>query len=298
MEDLDMDINNYNFSDLLNLFKLENNFTKQELKNAKSIVYKVHPDKSGLDKEYFLFFSKAYKMILKIHQFREGSSGEYTNNDDYIIITNEDSTSNRKILEQHKEYAEIKTNPQAFNKWFNELFDKSQLKEDDGYGIWLKEKTDNIQKANNPTEMVELINKKKQQVRDQQLSIYKSFEPSYHGDGEILINNEGPQNYQSGLFSKLQYDDLKDVHENSVIPVTHDDFKNRKTFRNIDEMNRHRKMDEINANDTLKNHENIINNMEKEEKEVSINRYYELVKQDEEQKKRNNNLWSQLKKIK
>ena len=114
MDDLDMNISNYSYEDLLNLFKLEADFTTQELKNAKSIVYKVHPDKSGLDKEYFLFFSKAYKMLYSVYQFREGSSRSYSENDDYVIITKKESESNRKILESHKEFAEIKKKSSSF----------------------------------------------------------------------------------------------------------------------------------------------------------------------------------------
>ena len=108
MDDLDLNISNYNFQDLLSLFKMESDFTTQELKSAKAIVYKVHPDKSGLDKSYFLFFSKAYKMLYQIHQFREGSSNQHDDDTEYKIITSGENSSSRKILEQHKEYAEIK----------------------------------------------------------------------------------------------------------------------------------------------------------------------------------------------
>ena len=300
MDDLDLNISNYNFQDLLSLFKLESDFTTQELKSAKAIVYKVHPDKSGLDKSYFLFFSKAYKMLYQIHQFREGSSNQHDDDTEYKIITSGENSSSRKILEQHKEYAEIKTNPDAFNRWFNELFNKTidSNSTENGYGEWLSSIDENVQQAKNPTEMVKLIDERKKKIRNQQLAVYKTFEPIHGGnEGENLIKSEGPQHYQSGLFSKLQYDDLKDVHENSVIPITNEDYKNRKTFSNIDEMNRHRKMDEIGASDQLKNHNEILKNMEAEDKNISSNRFYELMKQEEAQKLRNNTTWSKLKRL-
>jgi hypothetical protein len=299
MDNLDMDISNYNFEDLLDLFHLHADFTGQELKSAKTIVYKVHPDKSGLDKSYFLFFSKAYKMLYKIHKFREGSSKELSDYDEYTIISKGENTSNRKILEQHKEYAEIKTNPRAFNSWFNELFEKNnEGKQDDGYGTWLSSEMENVQQAKNPTEMAELIEERKKKARDEQLTVYKSFEPIQSTHGDNLIKKEGPVHYQSGLFSKLQFDDLKDAHENSVIPITNEDYKNRKTFRNIDEMNRHRKMDEVSANELLKDHNTILKNMENEEKAEGIDRFYDLMKQEEAQKTRNQTTWSQLKRLK
>ena len=70
MSGVDLDIDNYNLDDLLSLFKLDMNFGEEELRSAKKIVLKMHPDKSGLDKEYFMFFSKAYKLLYSLHTFR------------------------------------------------------------------------------------------------------------------------------------------------------------------------------------------------------------------------------------
>ena len=58
MEKLDLNIHNYDLNDLINLFRLPFHFKEEHLKEAKKIVLKTHPDKSGLDKEYFLFFSQ------------------------------------------------------------------------------------------------------------------------------------------------------------------------------------------------------------------------------------------------
>ena len=157
---------------------------------------------------------------------------------------------------------------------------------------------ENVKKAKNPTEMAEMIEERKKKARDEQLIMYTSFEPIQSTNGDSLIKKEGPANYQSGLFSKLQYDDLKDAHENSVIPVTYEDYKNRKTFRNIDEMNRQRKMDEIGANEMLKDHDTLLKNMERDEKTENVNRFYDLMKQEESQKSRNQSTWSQLNRLK
>ena len=58
MEDIDLNIDNYNLEDILNLFNISYNFNEEDLKNAKKIVLHSHPDKSKLDKKYFLFFTK------------------------------------------------------------------------------------------------------------------------------------------------------------------------------------------------------------------------------------------------
>ena len=53
MENLDLNIHNYNLEDIANLFHIPTHFTKEDLKNAKKIVLKTHPDKTRLDKKYF-----------------------------------------------------------------------------------------------------------------------------------------------------------------------------------------------------------------------------------------------------
>ena len=55
MEQVDLDINNYSLDDILSLFNISHEFTHDDLKTAKKMVLKTHPDKSKLDKEYFLF---------------------------------------------------------------------------------------------------------------------------------------------------------------------------------------------------------------------------------------------------
>ena len=53
------------------MFQLKYNFDAVELKKARKICFKTHPDQSGLDNKYFLFYMKAYQMIEQIHRFRE-----------------------------------------------------------------------------------------------------------------------------------------------------------------------------------------------------------------------------------
>ena len=54
--DVDLNLENYTLNDLLKLFNISFNFREKELKEAKKIVLRMHPDKSKLDKKYFLFF--------------------------------------------------------------------------------------------------------------------------------------------------------------------------------------------------------------------------------------------------
>jgi hypothetical protein len=44
------------------------------------------------------------------------------------------------------------------------------------------------------------------------------------------------QEHSSGLFSSLQYEDLKKAHTETVIPVTHEDYVNSKKFNNAQDL--------------------------------------------------------------
>jgi hypothetical protein len=74
MDGLDLNIANYDLDDILKLFSLNKNYTATDVKQAKRIVVKVHPDKSGLPGEYFEFFFTAYKILLEIYNFRENKN--------------------------------------------------------------------------------------------------------------------------------------------------------------------------------------------------------------------------------
>ena len=71
MEVLDLNIDNYEYEDILKLFDLDFNFGENDIKKAKKKVFMMHPDKSGLDKKYFLFFSGIFKILYSEYEFRE-----------------------------------------------------------------------------------------------------------------------------------------------------------------------------------------------------------------------------------
>ena len=72
---MDLNLANYDLPDLLNLFKLDYDFDADDLKRAKKTVLQTHPDKApDLPKDYFLFFSEAYKMLYAVYQFRYKST--------------------------------------------------------------------------------------------------------------------------------------------------------------------------------------------------------------------------------
>lgn len=126
---MDLDLDHYELDDLLSLFKLKANFTPEEFKSAKRIVLAVHPDKSGLGSEYFVFFSKAYKLLEYVHKTKHN-----------VVQTYEPESDNVKgtIARQF-------TESDNFLKKFNTLFERHYVapeEERNGHGDWLKSNDD------------------------------------------------------------------------------------------------------------------------------------------------------------
>ena len=294
MEGLDLNIHNYDLNDLLNLFKMPFHFKEEDLKSAKKIVLKTHPDKSKLDKEYFLFFSQAYKYLLKIHQLRQSST---TTNSEY---EKDDLWSKEhSILIDGK----IKTMSQKeYTDWFNGTFEKMRLKdnaEENGYGDWLKSDEDVVNATiSSAGQMNEFIQNKKKEMRE--LIVHQDFQDMRVGtEGQFDLVRETPGNYGSSMFDKLQFEDLRKAHCESVIPVTDEDFHQRKKYSSVDQLNRERTQDMVqNRDEWISSHEDKLKNTVNRDEDVNIQRAYKLMNQDEMIRKNHEQFWSDLKQIK
>ena len=62
--DLDLNIENYSFEDMLKLFNMPYDYNEIDLKNALKIVSKLHPDKQSVSNEIFIFFTMFIKYFL------------------------------------------------------------------------------------------------------------------------------------------------------------------------------------------------------------------------------------------
>lgn len=285
MNNMDLNINNYNLTEILDLFKLDNNFSHEELKQAKKIVMKTHPDKSGLSKEVFLFFAKAYKLLVKLYDFRQSK----TKSTVYQLNEDSDDKGKRAIIETIK-------NKKNFNEWFNKLWDETNDKSNtNGYGDWFKsdEDMDNLEGLNKQ-QQEEHLNKKKSNLRD--LIVHNDINESLYTNGQTMLVNDEIQNYGSDVFSKLQYDDLKHAHTETVIPVTDNDFKNKQQFNNVNEFKDFRNSQNVSPlNYTQANA--IYENNQKHEQETSTQRAFKLAREDEHMREINNKWWGKVKQI-
>ena len=297
--DIDFNINNYNLDDILNLFKLDYNFNASDLKNAKKYVLMLHPDRSGLDKEYFLFYTKAFRVINSIYEFskRKHEKLDETNSDilyseNINVVSNDDA--NKKIIDKF-----IKEKGKNFNEWFNKEFEKNNFKSDNvnnGYGEWLTS-NDDLESDNHKisfNQLHEKINEKKKNLS----AIVKRegvFEIS--NSSANLIDTSAINNYQSDLFSKLPFEDLKIAHTETVIPVTKEDFDNTLKFNNVEVYKQYRNSQDTNPL-TEKESLKYFDNKNKVEDKQALDLAYKLSVEFEESKIFNKNILSKMKLIK
>ena len=295
---VDLDLNNYSLEDILALFQLQENFNEADLKRAKQQVLRLHPDKSRLDPKYFLFYSKAYKTVYSIWEFKNKNENKTMNTEEYIPLDTSEENK-KKALETFFDQNKTLRDANNFNKWFNEQFEKQKVKADedeDGYGSWLKsnENVDDTE-ITNMRAMNEHFDKRKKEVRA--LVVQKDVQDitSQAGAGSNLL--DGPQdNYSSDVFSSVGFQDLKQAHVESVIPVSNEDYDNTLKFRNVNEFVSYRNnqntvpLSEIQAQQYLAERE-------KNESTMSTKRAYELAKQTEVAQEKNKDFWGSIMKI-
>lgn len=283
--DIDLNIDNYDLNELLNLFKLDFNFSTDDLKRAKLIVLKTHPDKSQLDKKFFLFFLSAYKILLSIHDFRFKSSNKQSTK--YTIEKDEEK---ELILDK------LKVQPN-FNKLFNELFEKHKIHDEDiehGYGDWMKSDENMDFRTTTMSQMNSSFEQKKREIKD--IIPFQEIEEFEQSSNLFDLSRDKPTYYSSSMFSNLQYEDLRKAHVETVVPVTHDDYLQRPKFKNVIELQQHPDYKDINplslsqANEYLKQRQSYQNKND-------VQRAYKLAKQEETSRKANQEWMSGFKQL-
>ena len=290
MNAIDLDINNYDLNDLYNLFNIhDHELNYESMKEAKKIVLKMHPDKSKLDSSYFLFFSNAYKKLHAIYEFQNKSSKKKIDNSEYFEDHKKEALNH--LFEQNKKLED----PKQFSKWFNEQFEKHKVENEEemGYGEWLKTneglyETGSVSQASLHTEF------EKQKKKIQTVSKYMGLTDPFASTlgGTLLGKND---NFSSGLFNDgLQYQDLRQAHIETIIPITQEDYQNIPKFKSEQEYKLYRDRQNItpvSEQQAIK----YLRERDKKTEEDSAHLAYYYAKQNEEHSKKNNDFWSSIK---
>lgn len=371
MESLDLNIDNYNLPDILALFHLPALFDHEDLKRAKLAVLKTHPDKSQLPKEYFLFFTKAYRILHQIYTIRHPTIddhytqraertprsnntvlpspapppppphrcvGKDTLREPYIpidrgaaatvaaaksivdygrMIRREGyyNNANGEEEEDDDEYAQAThermkrrldemmgvsgsgggTKVSEFNRWFNDKFEQYRLKDDEaeaGYEEWFRSNDGDHGDdggGGNWSDKVAQLNKRKQDLRNR-YALVERKELEYaggggggSGSGGYDLTRERPQEYSSGIFGNLRYEDLKKAHTETVVPVTEEDYYQTRRFNTINELQTFRDQSrrELYSQTNPSEQRQIYEQTRTRQEEEDTRRAFILAKQDE-----------------
>jgi hypothetical protein len=231
------------------------NPSAEDMKHAKKQVLMVHPDKSKLPPEYFLFYKKAFDLVLN-HYNNINKQNQAINDKTTKYVNLDDSKQLKTQISQNIE--EMQKNGK-FQEKFNELFEKNMLNKEDEE----RKKTQNewflkndplysVEGAVNLNNMGEKINQIKQNT--QNIIKYQGVQDFFCSRGAQLYEGEEDHNQYATCdpFAKLKFDDLRRVHKDeTVFNVSENDYNNVKKYESVDHYVRERNVDHIKPLDKL-----------------------------------------------
>jgi len=241
-QDYNLDLQTYSLQDLFDLFDLTYSITLQDMKRAKKKVLMTHPDKSKLDPKYFLFYKKAFDVVVKFYENQNKQNAKMPNEKQNYEVGHQ---TYDKETTQHVSKNIESMNKKQFNDTFNELFDKNMVnKPDVEQNQWFTNETSIYETTEtvNSQNMGQVIDK----MRDTQTSMVKHRGVETlcvnSGFGNSIYDDETNDTYvTSDPFSKLKFDDLRKVHKDqTVFGVSEKDIHKVQQFSSVDHMMRER----------------------------------------------------------
>ena len=237
-DSLNLDIATYSLNDLYALFHIppDQMLTEPVLKQSKKMVLQTHPDKSRLDAKFFLFFSKAYKVLFSLyssnsthqnHQTNQNNQTNKTNeNVQYtsLLETNHDKDEETYLSRFFNKNPQLKKDATKFNTWFNREFVQcSDLMYDTekGHGEWLKSDseipTDAVTKETFQAYKTQRINNSNALINGEPQEI-QAFQNNQGINSNLSMLGDPNQN--QSVNQTMNYgSDLKHVYSETVLPV-------------------------------------------------------------------------------
>ena len=238
-----LDINTYSLDEIFGLFDLNYNLTEDSMRAAKKKVLMIHPDKSRLPANYFLFYKQAYEIVLNIYKqkskFNDNAKGapqQYT----------PDVEQHASIGNNGAPPADANISKKFSNTKFNELYDQNMVRKPDTSRFdWFRRDEpvmDDFSKRQvNPKNMGSELEAIKQ--KQSALQVYKGVQEMQSGGGTSYFEDDEESNeyVACDVFSKLKFDDLRKVHKDqTVFAVSEADFNKRPQYKTVDQFVRER----------------------------------------------------------
>jgi hypothetical protein len=288
-----LDINTYSLEEMFSLFDLTYDLTEESMRAAKKKVLMIHPDKSKLSSEYFLFYKQAYEIILDIYK----QKNRIQNAPLSATVYNPEVVKTKGIGNQQSEtvnnYNPKEIQGKKFNDKFNELYETNMAKKTDpSKHDWFRQESaqDDFTGRNiNSKNMGEAIEEIKVRQQSQQMSVYNGvreirpmgFGTSYYEDAD---DSQNTSYVECDIFSKLKFDDLRKVHrDQTVFAVSEKDFSKVTQYKNVDqyvnarEQNKGTAMSKEESNGVLERQQREYERamMQKQQRDLLLQREYE-----------------------
>lgn len=238
-----LNIHMYKLNEILDLFGLSYDITIDDLKRAKKIVLMTHPDKSKLSPDYFLFYKKAFDIIVQFYENQTKQNRTVPKEEVKYQTMNPngyDKSSSNKI---RNTINEMPTN--EFQQRFNQLFEENMSsKPDVSKNEWFT-KDENIYKVPenvNSKNIGQVFQRFKEENSNTILTKYRGVESmNAHGGTGYYDEEDNDQYVACDVFSKLKFDDLRKVHKDQTIfAVSENDYEKVPQFSSVDHYVRER----------------------------------------------------------
>jgi len=290
-----LDISSYSLEEMFSLFDLTYDLTEESMRAAKKKVLMIHPDKSKLPSEYFLFYKQAYEIILDIYKQKnriQNAPLSATVYNPEVVKTKGIGNSQDVINSSKFVVKDIDKGGKKFNDKFNELYETNMAKKTDATKYeWFKQdvKDEFVGRGINSKNMGEALEEVKHRQQQQQLYVYNGvreirsvgFGTSYYEDQDDDANNSY---VECDIFSKLKFDDLRKVHrDQTVFAVSEKDFakvpqyKSVDQYMNVREQNKGTAMSKEESNGVLEKQQREYERamMQKQQRDLLLQREYE-----------------------
>lgn len=233
-----LNIHMYSLQEILEMFHLSYDISIEDLKRAKKIVLMTHPDKSNLGPEYFLFYKKAFDIVINFYNNQQKQNLVVPTEDrkyEPININDVNKSTVKKISSVIHDMS-----PNEFNTKFNQLFDANMSsKPDTSRNEWFTkdEPAYKVEGDVNKQNMGIMFDKMKEQQNMNVVARYRGVENINSGSGTKLYDEDDTDDYVvCDPFSKLKFDDLRKVHKDqTVLAVSEKDYQKIPHYSSMDQ---------------------------------------------------------------
>jgi hypothetical protein len=272
-----LNLQSYTYHELMDIFGLSinNKITFDDMKRVKMKVLKMHPDKSKLPAEYFLFFKKAFSIIIELYETQDRiNQSILRSNSKEPLEYDPHQVPQQKNKQLQKNISQQITNmdKDEFNSNFNKLFDQHSIRKNSAEDVirknsWFTEEN-NPQHIANTGDVNSRIQHMKQKQKENQLIQHKDIQSLYASSSANIgnlyedVEDDLTDEYVScDPFNKLKFDDIRRVHKDQTIfSVSESDlvspkYKNLEEYRNFRDKQILKPMDKTQSENSISKQE-------------------------------------------